>query len=139
MPRMKKLRLSRSFSSFFLSSEMRRNCVPNVLIVRPQMTLEWHLKTKARINVYNYKCIYTYQINVYIYISYYIIFLKNFYSLIHIHFTSYPKGFHFCGFKLWYSPNHLSTGRSSRSLSNCCFGPFSDTPKCWNCPWYNRK
>lgn len=74
MPRMKKLRLSRSFSSFFLSSEMRRNCIPNVLIVRPQMTLEWHLKTKARINVYNYKCIYTYQINVYIYISYYIIF-----------------------------------------------------------------
>ena len=92
MPRMKKLRLSRSFSSFFLSSETRRNCIPNVLIVRPQMTLEWHLKTKARINVYHY--ISDKRIYIYNYISYYIIFLKKLLTYSYP-FYIVPEGFSF--------------------------------------------
>ena len=41
MPSMKNARLSLSFCSFFLSSDMRIICIPHVPIVNPKTTLEW--------------------------------------------------------------------------------------------------
>ena len=55
MPRMNNLRLSPSFCSFFLSSDMRIICIPHVPIVNPKTTLEWGFqKTKTHNHTYCY-------------------------------------------------------------------------------------
>ena len=87
MPRMKKVRLSRSLSSFFFSSDMRRNCMPTVLNVRPQMTLSgW---SGASQNKHAYVCVCVYIIHR-IYLIYTVsLFASSVNDLIYIYIYVY--------------------------------------------------